>query len=187
MDSAECSRPARQSAKRVKLSMETNTTQRLISRLLRFGVSGSSRSSSDDPSAVGELETELALLREENAWLKVERHRPPDTGRVVERMRKLGQAAQVQPNGSEGSPAADAAQTMVDLLAMRDGLVEACKEVQQAMEGIRTRLSGLSVDVQGPAGDRPERGPISTPSTAAVDLELTVGARANSNLSTNAA
>jgi uncharacterized small protein (DUF1192 family) len=171
----------------MKFSMEANTSHKLISRLLRLGISSASRASSDDPSAVGELETELALLREENAWLKVERHRPPDTGRVVERMRELGQGTHVQANGAEGSPAADAAQTMVDLLAMRDGLVEACNEVQQAMEGIRTRLSGLSVDVQGRAGERPERGPISTPSTGEVDLELAVGARANSNLSKNAA
>ena len=172
-----------------EIQMDANTRQRIISRLMRLGVSSSSRSSSDDPSAVGELETELALLREENAWLKVERHRPPDTGRIVERMRELGQAAGGQPEteGSpEGSPATDPARAMVECLAIRNGLLEACKEVQQAMQGIRSRLSGLSVDVQGRAGDRAGRGPISTPSTQEVDLELAVGARTESNLSKNA-
>jgi hypothetical protein len=166
--------------------MDANTRQRMISRLLRLGVSSSSRSSSDDPSGQGELETELALLREENAWLKVERHRAPDSGRVVETMRELGQAPPVETGQTQSSPASDA-QAMVECLAVRDGLLEACNEVQQAMQGIRGRLSGLSVDVNGRVGDRAGRGPISTPSTDEGDLELAGGTRANSDLSKNAA
>jgi hypothetical protein len=159
----------------------------MISRLLRLGVSSSSRSSSDDQSAQGELETELALLREENAWLKVERHRPPDTGRIVESMRELGQAPHVPAAETEASPAGDPARSMVECLAIRDGLLEACKEVQQAMQGLRSRLSGLSLDVQGRTGGRAGRGPIATPSTDDVDLELAGETRANSDLSKNAA
>jgi len=159
----------------------------MISRLLRLGVSSSSRSSSDDLSAQGELETELALLREENAWLKVERHRPPDTGRIVESMRELGQAPKLPTGETEASHASDPGRTMVECMAIRDGLLEACKEVQQAMQGLRSRLSGLSLDVQGRTGERAGRGPISTPSTDEVDLELAGDARANSDLSKNAA
>ena len=40
---------------------------------------------------------ELALLREENARLKVERHRAPDSGRIIERMRHLGEASRDEP------------------------------------------------------------------------------------------
>jgi hypothetical protein len=167
--------------------MDANTRQRMISRLLRLGVSSSSRSSSDDLGGQGELETELALLREENAWLKVERHRRPDTGRVVESMRELAQAPAVQTAETEASPATDPARTLVECLAIRDGLLEACKEVQEAMQGIRSRLSGLAVDVNARAGNRAARGPISTPSSEDVDLELARGTRANSDLSKNAA
>jgi hypothetical protein len=167
--------------------MDANTRQRMISRLLRLGVSSSSRSSSDDLSAQGELETELALLREENAWLKVERHRPPDTGRIVESMRELGQAPHAPAAESDASPAGDPARTLVECLALRDGLLEACKEVQQAMQGLRSRLSGLSVDVQGRTGERAGRGPISTPSTDEADLELAGETRTSSDLSKNAA
>jgi hypothetical protein len=167
--------------------MDANTRQRRISRLLRFGVSSSSRSSSDDPSAQGELETELALLREENAWLKVERHRPADTGRIVESMRELGQAPHVPAGETEASAAEDPARTMVECLAIRDGLLEACKEVQQAMQGLRSRLTGLSVDVNARTGNRAGRNPISTPSTEGADLELAGETRANSDLSKNAA
>jgi hypothetical protein len=159
----------------------------MISRLVRLGVSSSSRSSSDDLSAQGELETELALLREENAWLKVERHRPPDTGRIVESMRELGQALQTPAGESEASSATDPARTLVECLALRDGLLEACKEVQQAMQGLRSRLSGLSVDVHARTGNRAGHGPISNPSADGVDLELAGETRADSDLSKNAA
>src|SRR5450755_84657 len=85
---------ARQSSETtVRSDMEPKTRQRMVSRLLRFGVSGTARSSAEDPTAMGELETELALLREENAWLKVERQRPADAGRIVERMRELDTAS----------------------------------------------------------------------------------------------
>jgi hypothetical protein len=159
----------------------------MINRLLRLGVSSSSRSSSDDLSAQGELETELALLREENAWLKVERHRPPDTGRIVESMRELAQAPQAPAGETEASSAYDPSRTMVECLAIRDGLLAACKEAQQAMQGLRSRLSGLSVDVQGRTGERAGHGPISNPSTEEVDLELAGETRPNSDLSKNAA
>lgn len=167
--------------------MDANTRQGMIGRLLRLGVSSAAKSSLDDPTAVGELETELALLREENAWLKVERHRPPDAGRIVERMRELGQAPGAQVADSEAPQTSESVQAMIECLAIRDGLLEACKEIQQAMQGMRSRLSGLSVDVHGRAGDRATRAQITTPSTGEVDLELAVGARATSDLSKNAA
>lgn len=69
--------------------MDVSTRGERIGRLLRLGVSGGERASAGD-AALGDLEMELALLREENARLKVERHRPPDAGSVIERMRHLG-------------------------------------------------------------------------------------------------
>jgi hypothetical protein len=168
--------------------MQANTPQRTISRLLRLGVSGAARSSSEDPTAVGELETELALLREENAWLKVERHRPPDAGRIIERMRELAKAPTSQSHEAEGLPASENAQLMVECLAIRNGLLDACKEIQEAMQGIRQRLSGLSVDVQASgAGDRPTPSPITASSDGKDDLELAAEPQATSDLSQNTA
>jgi hypothetical protein len=167
--------------------MEASTRQGMIGRLLRLGVSNAAGSSSDDPTAVGELETELALLREENAWLKVERHRPPDAGRIVERMRELGQPPSPPVADSQVPQAGETAQAMRECLAIRDGLLEACKEIQQAMQGIRTRLSGLSVDVQGHTGQAAAHPQSTTPSNGEVDLERAVRARATSDLSRNLA
>jgi hypothetical protein len=166
--------------------METRTSHRIVSRLLRLGVSSTSGSSSDEPTALGELETELALLREENAWLKVERHRAPDAGRIVERMRELAQAARAQVQQPDSSESSEAAQAMVECIAIRDALLEACEEIQQAMQGIRSRLSGLSVDVHGKNGDGAVSSPVATPSTGEVDLNLVRETRASSELSQSA-
>ncbi len=76
---------------------------------------------------------------------------------------------------------------MVECLAIRNGLLEACKEIQEAMQGIRHRLSGLSVDVQAGVGDHATSSPITAPSSGDVDLELAVKPRAASGLSQNAA
>ena len=135
---------------------------------------------------------ELSLLREENARLKVERHRPPDAGRVIERMRHLGGHAEERGESAElGEPSArtpQAARAMEECLAIRDGLVLACQEVQQAMQGIRGRLGALSVDLQDGAHEHPRR-PAPAPVAVAEELdgELAVEAPVASSLAQNAA
>jgi hypothetical protein len=124
--------------------MDMSTRGDRIGRLLRLGVSGGERASAGD-AALGELEMELALLREENARLKVERHRPPDAGSVIERMRHLGGESPTESRDEAAGPGSSG-QAVEDCLAMRDGLIAACHEVQLAMQGIRGRLGELSVD-----------------------------------------
>lgn len=125
-----------------------------VARLLRMGVSDGAKSSSDEMAAMSELETELALLREENARLKVERHRPTDAGHVIERMRALTQeASTAEPDA--GSPSSvDGGQAFAECLALREGLMHACQEAQQAMQMIRGRLEALTDGIDGRAGDR---------------------------------
>lgn len=106
--------------------MQAGARRRIAGRLLRLGVSGGARSAAEDPTALEELETEVALLREENAWLKVERQRPPDLGRILERARSLAQA--------EEDPA-----------QQREGLLAACGEIKQAVQRVGQRLSGLTI------------------------------------------
>ncbi len=130
---------------------------------------------------------ELALLREENARLKVERHRPPDAGRVIERMRDLGQEHSVEQQAGAAVQADRAGQAIGEYMAIRDGLVAACQEVQQAMQGIRGRLGTLSVDLQDGAGDRARPNPMDVPDVEEVEIELAVRAQASSNLAQHAA
>jgi hypothetical protein len=150
-----------------------------VGRLLRLGVSGGEGSSPAE-AVLGELEMELALLREENARLKVERHRPADAGRVIERMRHLGGEPTAEPHADDAarraaqiSPPAEHA--IEDCLAMRDGLVAACHEVQLAMQGIRGRLGALSVDLQDGVGERAIPDPIAVADV--IEVEQAIAAR----------
>jgi uncharacterized small protein (DUF1192 family) len=142
-----------------------------ITRLLRMGVSDGAKSSSSEMAAMSELETELALLREENARLKVERHRPADAGHVIERMRSIRQEAQGAQR-DEGPPSgADGGQALAECLALREGLMDACQEVQQAMRGIRGRLEALAGAIEGRAGDRATSEQLAVPTVQAARAE----------------
>jgi hypothetical protein len=124
-----------------------------------MGVSDGGKSSSGEMAAMSELETELALLREENARLKVERHRPADAGHVIERMRSIRQEAPTDQRDEGLSSGAVGGQALAESLALREGMMDACQEAQQAMRGIRGRLEALTGDIQRRASGRakPER------------------------------
>jgi hypothetical protein len=170
------------------MSIDKNTRGMRVGRLLRLGVSGGERASAGD-AALGELEMELALLREENARLKVERHRAPDAGRVIERMRHIGGE---RPAGSRDEAAGPGSSggAMEDCLAIRDGLIVACQEVQQAMQGIRGRLGALSVDLQDGADESALLAPTATVVVVAdaeqIEMDLLDGARVPSSLAQSA-
>jgi hypothetical protein len=101
-------------------------------RRWRAGRGGSRRSA--PARLVEELEAELALAREENARLKVERARARERP-VGERVRELLPAHEDAPPGDE-----DAWELMAECLVLRDQLVEACAAVEQAMRQTRRRL-----------------------------------------------
>jgi uncharacterized small protein (DUF1192 family) len=162
-------------------SMEASTRERKVGRFLRLGVSDGERSSSGETAAMGELETELALLREENARLKVERHRPADAGHVIERMRSLRREPV-----AEQLAGGEAAQLAAECLALRDGLMEACHEVRQAMQGIRGRLGSLAGDIHGRAGDRATSSRLAVSTVKTLDIELAAAADASSELAQSA-
>ena len=164
--------------------MDASASRTKIRRLLRLGVSDGTNSLD---AGLGELEMELALLREENARLKVERHRAPDSGRIIEQMRHLGEASRDEPQGENGSQATATAEAIVECLAIRDALVEACHEVQQAMQGIRGRLGGLSIESQGASGEQAIPNPIAAAQAADVEVELAVGTGVPSDLSQSVA
>ncbi len=89
---------------------------------------------------VAELESELALLREENARLKVTQQRTRDRP-VNERVREL-----LPPHGQLGRNGDESWELLTDCLLLRDGLIDACREIEQGMRATRTRLDELLPD-----------------------------------------
>ena len=152
-----------------------------------MGVSDGAKSSSGDIAAMSELETELALLREENAQLKVERHRPADVGHVIERMRSIRLQVPAPQQAGEYSSPAEANQAIAECAAMRDGLMEACREVQQAMQGIRGRLGALAGDIHSRVDDRAKSDPLPMPAVEAVDVEPVTAPQTTSELAQSVA
>jgi hypothetical protein len=162
-------------------SVDAQRRRAVLARLLRMGVSDGGNSASGDAAAVSDLETELSLLREENAQLKVERHRPADAGHVIERMRSLRLPAPVLPRDGEGEQESELVGAIAESLVVRKGLIEACHEVQEAMRGIRGRLGALTGDLDGGSVERPTPEP-STPVAEAAEMERTGDLGASSEL-----
>lgn len=158
-----------------------------LARVLRMGVSDGAKTSSGDMAAMSELETELALLREENAQLKVARHRPADAGHVIERMRSLRLQSPAEPQAGASAPPAQAAQAIAECLAMRDGLMGACSEVQQAMQGIRGRLGALAGDIHSRVDDRAKPDRLPVPAVEPMDVEPAVAAETSPELAQSVA
>jgi hypothetical protein len=95
-----------------------------------------------DAGYVERLETELALLREENARLRFERAQRPDAGSLVERLRALSEA---QPHNEDHR---DAAWHLIgEALVMREVLVDVCKEIGQTTITLQTRLANLGLEL----------------------------------------
>jgi hypothetical protein len=91
-----------------------------------------------------EARAELVLLREENARLSAAVHQPPSLGRLVNRIRSLGSAAQA----GRHDCADDAAQMLVEGVVLRDSLLEVCQEIDRSMTVTKARLSGLDTEPQ---------------------------------------
>lgn len=87
---------------------------------------------------VANIKLELMLLREENARLKAERHRPSDLGTLIDQLRLVaahqGEAEMI-----------DEGWTLVaECLTMREGLEQACLEIQASISAVQERLRMLA-------------------------------------------
>jgi hypothetical protein len=80
---------------------------------------------------------EVVLLREENARLKADRHRPASLGRV------LAQIGAMPEEPDEADVADDTAQMLVEAMVLRESLLEVCRELEQAIGGVTARLERL--------------------------------------------
>lgn len=92
-------------------------------------------------------EAELALLREENARLRMERAQRPDAGSMVERLRTLSAAPVPEEDVRD-----EAWHLISEALVMRDVLVDVCKEIGQTAITLQTRLNALTPDLPAHAG-----------------------------------
>jgi hypothetical protein len=91
-----------------------------------------------------EMRLQLMLLREENARLKAARHQPPSTGTAIDRVRLLAAAS------ADGDMVDDASALLSDCLMIREGLDQACAEIQGAITAVRERLSALTLSLDTP-------------------------------------
>ena len=88
------------------------------------------------------VETELVLLREENARLRFERAQRPDAGSMIERLKSLSAAQPPNQNHRD-----EAWHLISEALVMRDVLIDVCKEIGQTTITLQTRLSDLALDL----------------------------------------
>ncbi|MGN6189082.1 MAG: hypothetical protein ACTHOE_09295 [Conexibacter sp.] len=117
-------------------------------RSRRTGLRGLLRAAGAPDEAVAsaqlaELEREVALLREENARLKVARAHASDRP-LNERMRALFPAA---PDG-DGE---DTWEALTECMLLREVLLDACRELEQGAGELRARLETLLGDAVGAA------------------------------------
>jgi hypothetical protein len=85
------------------------------------------------------LESEVVLLREENARLKAEQHQRHNVGALLERSRSL-RTSEPEP----GNLADETAQMLVEGLVIRESLIEICQEIERSMVIFEARLDALA-------------------------------------------
>lgn len=91
------------------------------------------------------LEAEVALLSEENACLRARQHTLPDPATVMEWTRRIAAGPPAQQDVGD-----EALQSLAEALMMREILLEACEEIGNAMEQLKSRLSAIE-PILGPA------------------------------------
>jgi hypothetical protein len=95
-----------------------------------------------------QLEREVMLLREENARLKVTREHARDRS-VNERVRAAFPASRRDddPDGDEPW------EVLTECMLLRDGLVDACRELERGARELRARLETLLPGAEGTDAD----------------------------------
>jgi hypothetical protein len=122
-----------------------------------------------DAAAAGEADQQpdvaiqIMLLREENARLKAAQHRPPDVGTLIDQMREA--AAQK----GEGEVLDEAWSVLTECLVIREGLEQACLEIQVAVAALQGRLRDLAVTMSDVSSDGDSDSGDAVP-TDAIDL-----------------
>jgi len=139
-DSRKAADAARASADGMDRSART-----LLGRWLR--ASGGERGRADGEQ-LEQLERELMLLREENARLKVGREQAAERP-VNERVRAALPALRREDDPDGDEPWA----VLTECMLLRDGLVDACRELERGARELRGRLETLLPGAEGADAD----------------------------------
>jgi hypothetical protein len=86
-----------------------------------------------------DLELELTLLREENARLRMAKVSRAEIGVAIDELRRLSPQRREDDLGDETWSA------IAELLVMREGLDQACSQLEAALASVRERLARLAV------------------------------------------
>jgi hypothetical protein len=100
--------------------------------------------------SLAELHAELVLLREENARLKAAEHAGPDIDGLLGRARSLSEAAIEADNVAD-----ETTRVLVEGLAIRESLLEICRQIERAMSLFEARLRALPGTEPEPLVRRP--------------------------------
>jgi hypothetical protein len=98
--------------------------------------------SSGDAGYLESIQSELVLLREENARLRFQRAQPPGADSMIERLKALSVAHPPSEDSRD-----EAWHLISEALVMREVLIDVCKEIGQTMITLQTRLSELGLDL----------------------------------------
>jgi len=94
-----------------------------------------------------ELKLQVVLLREENARLSAALYKPADPGTLIDHVRMLSAR-------SEASDVLDETWSILgECLALREGLDQACVEIQAAIGSVRERLGSLGARIDAITDD----------------------------------
>jgi hypothetical protein len=102
------------------------------------------RRAADVGDAEADLRLQVMLLREENARLKGERHRPSDVGTLIDQLRLLAAEAG---HGQAG----ETWDVVSESLAICAELEQALSELQAAVAGVQRRLRSVTLRMENAA------------------------------------
>lgn len=97
---------------------------------------------------VEQLEQEVALLREENARLRVARERTADRP-VNERVRDMLPLLRAQGDGADDDDSDEPWELLTECMLMRDSLADACWEIERGARELRQRLESILPGSEG--------------------------------------
>lgn len=122
-------------------------------RLERFRRGLGRLRSGETPDDEANLELAVLLLREENARLKADLHRPTDVGTMTAMMRRTA-AEQGEDELSD-----EVWSLLSDCLVIQEELTQACEEIKTAMTAVQQRLRSLTIAIER-SGSKPSNGAI---------------------------
>ncbi|HYB28981.1 MAG TPA: hypothetical protein VEF89_20380 [Solirubrobacteraceae bacterium] len=108
-------------------------------RFDRMRGNGDAQAPTDSLDDRDSLRLEVMLLREEVARLRAERHRSADIGTLIDQLRELGAGS------GEADMEDEVWSLLAEMMVFREGLEQACIELESAVGAVRRHLGSLSV------------------------------------------